>query len=139
MAKALILMIDRSATTRSMYRDCFRHHGYEVVEAEDAADGLRLFARWDPQLVVTELDDDPGWLDAIRMLRALVPGRHTPVILCSTRIETSTPVLPEGLEVDMALPKPISPRELLTQASDLLARHGLEATTGHRRPRSSAA
>lgn len=128
MGKALILLIDPSAATRSMYADCFRHHGYDVVEAEDAAEGLRLFARFDPRLVVAELSDDPEWLDAIRMLRALVPGLHTPVILCSTRIDAFTPAPPQGIEADVALAKPVSPRALLTQADDLLRRYPLAET-----------
>ena len=122
MGKALILLIDPSAATRSMYRDRFRHAGYEVVEAEDAAEGLRLFARLDPRLVVTELSDDARWLDALRMLRALVPGQRTPVILCSTRINPFSPVSPDGVDADVALAKPVSPRHLLAVADDVLAR-----------------
>lgn len=128
MGKALILLIDPSAVTRSMYADCFRHHGYEVVEADDAADGLRLFARLDPRLVVTELSDDPDWLDAIRMLRALVPGRRTPLILCSTHINAFCPVPPVGVDADVALAKPVSPLHLLMQVNALLTR-GRSATS----------
>lgn len=128
MGKALILLIDPSAATRSMYADRLRHHGHEVVEAADAADGLRLFARLDPRLVITELSDDAGWLDAIRMLRALVPGLRTPVILCSTRIDRFCPVPPEGLDADVVLAKPVSPRDLLRHANALLV-PGLSATS----------
>ena len=129
MRKAPILLIDPSAVTRSMYADCLRHYGYDVVEAEDAAEGLRLFARLDPALVVTELSDDPGWLDAIRMLRALVPGQRTPVILCSTRIDPFCPVLPAGIDADDALAKPVSPRELVARVDALLAAGGYGVAT----------
>ena len=128
MGKALILLIDPSAPTRSMYSDCFRHHGYGVLEAEDAAQGLRLFARFDPGLVVTEVYHEDGWLDAIRMMRALVPGQHTPVILCSTRINPFCPVLPDGVAADVALAKPVSPRQLLRQANTLLAARAATGT-----------
>ena len=120
MGKTLILLIDPSAATRSMYADCFRHHGHDVVEAEDAQDGLRLFARLDPRLVVTELSEDADWLDALRMMRALVPGQRTPLILCSTRINTFHPVAPEGVDADVALAKPVLPRQLLRHANALL-------------------
>ena len=124
MPKALILLIDPSAVTRAMYADCLRHHGYDVVEGADAAEGLRLFARLDPDLVVTELSDEAAWLDAIRMLRALVPGQRTPVIVCSTRINAFCPVPPEGIDADVVLAKPMSPRQLVRVAGYLLVRHG---------------
>ena len=139
MRKALILLIDPSAVTRAMYADCLRHHGYDVVEAEDAAEGLRLFARLDPDLVVTELSDEAAWLDAIRRLRALVPGQRTPVIVCSTRISPFCPVLPAGIDADAALAKPVSPRALLEVAAGVLARHGPAGTAPARRPAPSAA
>lgn len=121
MATALILVIDPSAVTRSMYGDCFRHAGYDVAESEDATEGVRLFTELGPRLVVTELSDDPEWREAIGAFRSPEPGRRTPVILCSTRIDRRWPAPPAGIDVDVALAKPISPRALLLEASDLLA------------------
>jgi CheY-like chemotaxis protein len=139
MRNAPILLIDPSAATRSMYADCFRHHGHDVVEAEDAEDGLRLFARCEPALVVTEVYDDPVWIDAIRMMAVLVPGQHTPTILCSTQIDPFRPTPPAGVHADMVLAKPVSPRHLLMQASTLLGSDGGTAAPALPRAATSAA
>ena len=121
MGNALILLIDPSAATRSMYADGLRHHGHDVLEAADATEGLRLFARFDPALVVTEISDDPDWLDALRMLRSLVPGQRTPLILCSTRIDGFWRATPVDIDADLALAKPISPLLLALEVNALLA------------------
>lgn len=120
MATPLILVIDPSAVTRSMYGDYFRHAGYDVAEAGDATEGVRLFNELGPRLVVAEVSDEPEWREAMGALRSPEPGRRTPVILCSTRIDPRRPAPPAGIDVDVALAKPVSPRALLLEVSDLL-------------------
>jgi CheY-like chemotaxis protein len=121
MEKPLILIIDRSEYTRAMYGDCFRHHGYAVMEAADGVEGLNLFREVEPDLVVTEVSRDPDWIEAIRAMRSPGPGRHTATIACSVTIDPAWPFAPAGFDVDLALAKPISPRALLLQAERVLA------------------
>lgn len=127
MPKALILIIDESEVTRAMYGDYFRHHGFAVAEAANGTEGLRLFRQRRPDLIVTELSDRPEWMQSIRSIRALA-GRRTAMIACSTTIDATWPVAPPGLDVDVALAKPISPRALLDQAQHLLGFLGREAS-----------
>jgi CheY-like chemotaxis protein len=122
MAKALILIVDQSRETRAMYADCFRFHGYDVAEAATAVQGFRLFRQLQPDLIVTELADDPEWTRVIELVRRDRVGRSTAIIACSTSIEPGWPHPPPGVEVDSALAKPISPRELLLEAEHLLGR-----------------
>ena len=124
MPKERILIIDKSPETRAMYAEYFRYHGYRVVEAADGAEGVRLFAQLQPDLVVTELSDEPEWARAIRLLRWPKTGGVTAVIACSTWIDRNRPAAPAGIDVDVALPKPTSPRKLLRVAQELLARGG---------------
>jgi CheY-like chemotaxis protein len=128
MDKALILIIDESGDTRAMYGDYFRYHGYAVAEAADGLEGLRLYYKLQPDLVVTELSDEPEWIRALRTMRGHGHGRKTATIACSTTIDASWPYAPPGVDVDMALPKPISPRTLLLQAQHLLRAVSHEAS-----------
>jgi CheY-like chemotaxis protein len=121
MRKALILIIDQSQDTRAMYGDYFRHHGYTVVEAADGMEGVRLFRQFQPDLVVTELSEEQEWMGAIRSIVAGSSGWKPASIACSTSIDPSWPFPPPGVDVDMAVPKPVSPRSLLEQAEQLLA------------------
>lgn len=121
MAKALILIIDKSGETRSMYGDYFRYHDYEVAEAADAAEGMLVFSELRPDLVVTELSEEPEWMRGVQTLRRWGRSRATGMIACSTTIDASWPFAPPGVDVDRALPKPLSPRELLLEAEAVLA------------------
>jgi CheY-like chemotaxis protein len=125
MNKGLILIIDQSPETRAMYGDYFRHHGYGVAEAADGQEGIRLVRELKPDLVVTELSGDEGWLDAIRTIANDSPDERPALIACSTRIDASWPYAPPGLAVDMAVPKPITPRSLLEQARQVLVHRSL--------------
>jgi DNA-binding response OmpR family regulator len=120
MAKALILIIDQSRATRAMYADYFRYHGYDVAEAVDSAEGVLLSRTLKPDLVVTELSADLEWVQAIRVMRSNGTARETAIIACSTLIESNWPQAPGGVEVDRALPKPMSPRSLLWEVQQLL-------------------
>jgi CheY-like chemotaxis protein len=122
MERALILIIDTSAETRAIYGDYFRHHGYAVAQAADSAEAVRLYYELRPNLIVTELSEDPEWVQAIRTLRRPNAGLETPLIACSTTIDQRWPFPPPGIDVDVALPKPTSPRALLLEAQRLLAR-----------------
>jgi CheY-like chemotaxis protein len=122
MERALILIIDQSPETRAMYADIFRHYGYTVAEAADSAEGVRLFHELRPDLIVTELSNEPEWVRALRAVRDDANGPRPATIACSTSIDPHWPCAPPGIDVDLALPKPTSPRKLLTEAQQLLAR-----------------
>lgn len=122
MARALILIIDPSPETRAMYGDCFRHHDFTVMEAAEGGEGVRLLPVLEPDLVVTELTEEPKEFRALNTLRWPRPGRETAMILCSVRIDPRWPHAPHGIDVDVVLPKPLSPRALLLEAEHLLIR-----------------
>ena len=126
MAKGLILIIDESAETREMYADCFRYHDYDVIEAADGIEGAQLFQQQRPDLIVTELSGDPQWMRALRTIRWPTSGGRTAMIACSTWIDRAWPSAPAGIEVDVVLPKPTLPNELLAEAESLLARQAYE-------------
>jgi CheY-like chemotaxis protein len=120
MQMPLILIIDQSAETRAIFGDYFRYHGYTVAEASSGAEGLRLFHELRPDLIVTELSNEPEWLEAMREMRGQRDGRRPATIICSIMIDPSWPFAPAGYDADLALAKPISPRALLLQAQQVL-------------------
>jgi DNA-binding response OmpR family regulator len=128
MVDGLILIIDGSEYTRAMYSEYFRYHGYSVAEAGNATEGLHLARQLKPDLIVTELSDEPAWLWSIRRIRDGRAGHRPWIIACSTIIDASCPFGPPGVDVDLALAKPISPRALLLQMQLLLQSSRMEAT-----------
>lgn len=122
MTNALILLIDPSRESREMYAEYFRHHGHPVVEAADAAQGLKLTSERRPDLVVTELSEDPEWIHAVAALRKAGTAEETALIVCSTRLDPRWPYAPICFDADRSLPKPATPAQLLGEARKLLER-----------------
>jgi DNA-binding response OmpR family regulator len=120
MQRALVLIVDASRATRDMYADFLRHHGYEVAEAGDCTEGVRVFRALRPDVVVTELTGGPESAEAISEMRAATPAGESLLIACSTYVEQHRPSLAE-IGLDAALPKPTSPRALLREIEWLLA------------------
>jgi len=74
---ARVLVIDDDEQTRALIRHMLEGEGHEVVEAVDGADGLRLFGKNPPDLVLTDINmpglDGHDVIEAIQMLHPDVP------------------------------------------------------------------
>jgi CheY-like chemotaxis protein len=79
---ASVLVIDDDEGHRTLLRHMLEGLGHEVVEALDGADGLRLFERHSPALVMTDINM-PG-LDGHEVIKA-VRAHHgsVPIIALS--------------------------------------------------------
>jgi len=74
---ACVLVIDDDEQTRTLVRHMLGREGHEVVEAVDGADGLRLFGKSPPDVVLTDINmpglDGHDVIEAIRMQHPDVP------------------------------------------------------------------
>ena len=74
---ACVLVIDDDEQTRTLVRHMLSREGHEVVEAVDGADGLRLFGKSPPDVVLTDINmpglDGHDVIEAIRMQHPDVP------------------------------------------------------------------
>ncbi len=74
---ACVLVIDDDEQTRTLVRHMLDREGHEVVEAVDGADGLRLFGKSPPDVVLTDINmpglDGHDVIEAIRMQHPDVP------------------------------------------------------------------
>lgn len=72
---ALILIIDDEKMMREVLRDTLEGAGYRVLEADDGVQGVELFCRHCPDLVITDiLMPNKGGLHVIAEVRKLHPG-----------------------------------------------------------------
>ncbi len=79
---ARVLVIDDDEEHRTLLRHMLEGLGHEVAAALDGADGLRLFGRHSPDLVMTDINM-PG-LDGHEVIKALkVRHAGVPVIAIS--------------------------------------------------------
>ena len=81
MAGELILIVEDNDKNRKLERDVLQFHGYQIIEAVTAEDGLRLAGETPPALVLMDIQL-PGMsgIEALAALRADPALRTIPVI-----------------------------------------------------------
>jgi two-component system OmpR family response regulator/two-component system alkaline phosphatase synthesis response regulator PhoP len=116
-----ILIIEDQAVIRKAIRMACEKDGYEVVEAANGSEGLRLVAQAEPDLILLDvvLPDTSG-LDVCREVRK--SGSGVPIIILSAKTDESDMVA--GLEIgaDDYITKPFRARELLARIAAHLRR-----------------
>ena len=120
MAQKKILVVEDSADLRRLFRTALAMAGYDVVEASDGLEALRLIESRPPDLVVLDL-----------MLHAL-DGQSVQQELAARAITSSIPiVIVTGSDIDVAGPniacvlrKPIMPDQLIRTVEHCLI-HGV--------------
>jgi DNA-binding response OmpR family regulator len=124
---ARVLIVDGDVAFRRELRLECEQFGYQVIEADGAADGLREFEERSPNLVLLEavLPDGSG-LDVCRNIRRSDP--KVPILMVSARGEEIDVVV--GLEIgaDDYVIKPVRMRELLARITAHLRKARLEST-----------
>ena len=122
-----VLIVDGDPAFRRELRANCEQFGYLVIEADNAADGVREFEDRGPSLVVLEavLPDGSG-LDVCRNIRRSDP--KVPILMVSSRGEEIDVVV--GLEIgaDDYVVKPVRMRELLARVTAHLRKARLETT-----------
>ena len=118
-----ILVADDSSTVRRLVAARLAADGYEVIEAEDGDEALRLALSEAPDLIV--LDKVMPKLDGfevVRILREREETRTLPIIMLTERSGEDDVLDGLGIGVDEYMPKPFSPRELSLRVQRALDR-----------------
>ena len=122
-----IMIVDDDESVRSLLRMTLAEDEYEIDEATDGEQALRLLERAVPDLVLLDwkMPERHGSLVLDELKR-----RHPqlPVIVLTAEIAEHHRSLAEALNVDVFLTKPFSPLELLETIERLLGEHPLEKT-----------
>jgi DNA-binding response OmpR family regulator len=114
-----VLIIDDDESVRALLRTTLPPDEFEVLEAVDGDEGLRLVAESDPHLVLLDWRM-PGRHGSL-VLDELKERRPTlPVIVITAEQQEHHRALAESLRVDAFLTKPFSPLELLDTVERLV-------------------
>ncbi len=119
-ATSEILVVDDDAPLREVVRYALSREGFRVREAENGVRALEAVAQSAPDLIV--LDVMMPELDGLGFCRQLRLTSRVPVIFLSSRDEEIDRVLGLELGGDDYLPKPFSPRELVSRVKAVLRR-----------------
>lgn len=118
----LILIVDDDAAVAGVLTSKLTEAGYEAVRAADGQEGLELFERLCPDLVLT--DDVMPRLDGFGLIAAIRRSDETPIIVMSERGGETDGSRALGLGADDYLAKPFSFNDLLARVRAQLRRLG---------------
>jgi two-component system KDP operon response regulator KdpE len=108
-----ILVLDDEPQITRVLRASLSSQGFDVRTANDSEEGLRLFAEWKPDLVITDLIM-PG-LSGVEVCRSIRSTSSTPVIVLSVRDHERSKIEALDCGADDYITKPFSIQELLAR------------------------
>ena len=118
-SKSVLVVEDDPAVAR-LIRLYLVRAGYEVLVAEDGAEGLNLALEKRPSLVVLDLNL-PG-MDGIEVCGRLRADSDVSIIMVTARVEEEDRLRGLNLGADDYVTKPFSPRELVARVNAVLRR-----------------
>lgn len=118
-----ILVVDDDTTLRTALTRYLQNRGYVVEDAGSGVEGLALFERNTPDLVVSDvMMPEMDGFEFCRRLRATRLGQLVPFIFLSSRGEVEDRIHGHDMGADDYLIKPFEPRELVAKIEAQLER-----------------
>lgn len=117
---AAILVIDDETAIRSLVEAYLKAEGNTVYLAEDGLQGLSLFRRYKPDLVILDIML-PG-MDGLEVLQHIRRESAVYVLMLTAKSEETDRVIGLTVGADDYLTKPFSPRELVARVKAILRR-----------------
>jgi two-component system response regulator VicR len=126
-----VLVVDGDSATRNDVRSAVAQDGYQVVEADTGAEGLRQVDALHPSLVLLEVTlPDASGFDVCRELRK--KDTAVPVIMMSSRSDEIDAVVALEIGADDYVVKPLRLRELAARIAAHLRRMRMESAEATR-------
>ena len=119
-----ILIVEDDTNIRSLLQLYLEQEGYQVETAGDGAEGLRVFKRVHPDLVL--LDLMMPVMDGTQMMRELRGFSQVPVVIITARGDTFDKVSLLELGADDYVTKPFETREVIARVRAVLRRYSSE-------------
>ena len=124
-----ILIVEDEENIRQLVRYNLEKEGFQVVEAPDGLQGLKMVKLEKPDLVLLDLMIPA--IDGLEVCRTLKGNPNTaalPIIMLTARSEEIDKVIGLELGADDYMTKPFSPRELVARVKAVLRRTQKDAT-----------
>ncbi len=106
---------------RMLYREIFRHNGYEVFEAVDGAQAIDEALACQPDMIILDLMlPRQGGLRALKIYRSIPECKNTPIIILTALPNPDYQKEAGNLVQGYYLKTAIKPQELVGKVSALL-------------------
>jgi two-component system alkaline phosphatase synthesis response regulator PhoP len=128
-AMSKILIVDDEVNIRQLVKYNLEKENFQVLEAEDGLQGLRLAKTEKPDLMLLDLMlPQMDGLEVCRSLKGNPATAALPIIMLTAKSEEIDKVIGLELGADDYMTKPFSPRELVARVKAVLRRSQKEAS-----------
>ena len=117
-----VLVVDDEMLIRNVIKDYLENEGYEIYEAENGLEAIRVFKEEKIDLII--LDIMMPKMDGYETLKELRKLGETPVIMLTAMKEELDKLHGFDLGVDDYVTKPFSPKEVVARVKAILKRDG---------------
>jgi len=115
-----ILVIEDEKELNKVLQAYLIKSGYQAIGAYNGDDGLTLWEKENPDLVLLDLNL-PG-IDGLDVARAIRKVKDTPIIMVTARVDEIDRLIGLELGADDYITKPYSPREVIARVKAVLRR-----------------
>lgn len=131
MKSQTILLVEDHEDNRNIYRTILTHFGYQVLEAPDGREGIRLAREHQPDLILMDIAIPfiDGW-EATRVLKADTNTMAIPVIALTAHARAEDRQQAARAGCDGYLAKPAEPRRVIAEVQRFLGGPQEAATSG---------
>ena len=121
MADKKVLVVDDEIHIVHVVAIKLRNNGFEVIAADNGAEGLKLALAEKPDIIVTDYQMPVmTGIELVEQLRQNEETKDTPVIMLTARSFAIPQQQQDDLRISGCLSKPFSPKELLGNIEDIL-------------------
>lgn len=121
MSNNKILVVDDESRIRKLLNDFLQKSGYDVIEAADGEEALRIFSE-DNSICLIILDVMMPKLDGFMTLREIRRNSKIPVIMLTAKVDEQDELLGFEYGVDEYIQKPFSPKIVVARVGAILKR-----------------
>ncbi len=116
-----ILLVEDNEDNRTVYRTILEHFGYEVIEARNGEDGIRMAREELPDLILMDISIPviDGW-EATRILKSEEKTSNIPIIALTAHALATDRAKAEEIGCDGYLAKPCEPRRVVAEVEKFI-------------------
>lgn len=122
MANITVLVVDDESRMRKLIKDFLKVKGYEILEAADGEEALKVFEEQEGKINLILLDVMMPKLDGWSVLRQIRQVSNVPIVMLTARGEEQDELFGFELGVDEYISKPFSPKILVARVEAILKR-----------------
>ena len=122
MGDITVLIVDDEARMRKLIKDFLMQKGFNILEAADGEEALKVFAENENKISLILLDVMMPKLDGWSVLRQIRQNSKVPIMMLTARGEEQDELFGFELGVDEYISKPFSPKILVARVEAILKR-----------------